>query len=183
MCCGRINFSLRLSAVRDAIFNFLSDAGLSVQREVSLPAAPDGHLRPADLLLDSWFGGRPTALDVTVVHGWQASMVSAPVALDNWRPFLRRREEAKHANYDAVCAAEGWRVQALAVGTWGGLGPEGAKVLARLAKRASTWTEAATRGLEQHRLLEAVGVALYQQILGLLQTRDAVSSDCTRPLL
>ena len=39
-------------------------------------------------------------------------------------------------------------------GTCGGLGPEGAKVLHRLVKRAASWQEGELRALRQRELLE-----------------------------
>ena len=134
----------------------------------------DGSLRPADLLLSTWYAGNPTAIDVTVSHGWGASQSSSssPPPRDNWRPFLRRKEDLKHAKYDDACSKEGWHFSALAIGTWGGLGPEGAKVLSRIVKRCSAWESAETKGLTQRSLNEMIGVALFRQIWRLLSKKN-----------
>ena len=134
VCCPRNNFLPRHAAVRDALFNILASSGQSVQRDVSLPSCADMHLRPADLLLPNWHGERPAALDVTVIHGWGAGPASstAPVPRDNWRPMLRTKENDKHRKYGGPCEKERWSFMAAASGTWGGLGPEGAKVLSRM---------------------------------------------------
>jgi hypothetical protein len=163
--------------VRDALFSILASSGQAVQREVALPSCADSHLRPADLLLDNWHAGRPSALDVTVVHGWGAAPASsnAAVTRDNWRPFLRHKEADKHQKYDGPCAAEGWHFMAAAFGTWGGLGPEGAKVLSRITKRATAWDGADARGASSRLHYEAVGVALFREIFRLLEARNRIS--------
>ena len=151
--------------------------GPQVQREVALPSAQDAHLRPADLLIPNWHGGRPTALDVTVVHGWVGAAASSTQAVprDNWRPFLRRKEEEKHAKYDVPCTSEGWHFQAAAFGTWGGLGPEGAKVLSRILTRVASGEDSTETGLAQRRATEQLGVALFREVWALLEAKNFVS--------
>ena len=73
----------------------------------------------------------------------------AAVPRDTWRPFLRKKEDLKHAKYDAACEREGWGFAAMAVGTWGGLGPEGAKFLSRVLKRCTSWDGAEAKGAAQ----------------------------------
>ena len=65
-----------------------------------------------------------------------------------------------------------WGFLAMAFGTWGGLGPEGARVLHCLAKRAASWQEGELRSLRQHELLETVGVALMRQVWRLLANKN-----------
>ena len=96
------------------------------------------------------------------------------MARENWRPFLRNKERDKHRKYDAPCEGEGWHFMAAAFGTWGGLGPEGAKVLSRLMKRASSWEDAEARGASQRRQLEAIGVPLFREIFRLLEGRNRI---------
>jgi hypothetical protein len=174
LCCRRVNFSTRHNAVQDAIYLVLSSAGLAVSREVPLPTCTDAHLRPADLLLPNWLAGRPTALDVTVSHGWSQAAQTGPVTRDNWRPFLRKREADKHAKYDAPCQRDGWHFSALAVGTWGGLGPEGAKTLAHIVKRASSGADTDSKGQAQRAHYEAIGVALFHQVFHLLGAKNLI---------
>ena len=81
----------------------------------------------------------------------------------------------KHAKYDAICNAAVRHFAAAAFGTWGGIGPEGARLVSRMVKRAATWDEGEDRGLEQRRLYETLGVALYRQILHLLEAKNHVS--------
>ena len=76
--------------------------------------------------------------------------------------------------YDAACARENWNFCALALGTWGGLGPEGAKVLSRILKRTTAWETSDERGAEQRLHSEAVGVALFRQIFSLLRAKNSI---------
>ena len=76
---------------------------------------------------------------------------------ERWRTFLKKKELTKHAKY-------GWGFLAMSFGTWGGMGPEGARVLHRLAKRAASWQEGELRSLRQHELLESVGLAPMRQV-------------------
>ena len=175
VCCARNNFATRHDAVQDAIFTVLSSSGQRVAREVALQSQQDSQLRPADLLVENWHAGQPTAIDVTVVHGWTSAMRLAnvnPQPRDTWRKHLCLKEAAKHAKYDAGCEAEGWHFVAAAFGTWGGLGPEGAKALSRIVKRSSTWETADTCGVAQRRMYESVGVALFRRIWQLLAAKN-----------
>ena len=133
--------------------------------------APD--LRPADILLQAWTDGSPCAVDITVTHGWAASERGRP-ARDNWRPFLRKREERKHVKYDGPCRESGWTFAAMAFGTWGGHGPEAARLLARMVKRACAAVEPEERPQRSRELLQSVGLALMRQIWRLLSGRNHV---------
>ena len=90
------------------------------------------------------------------------------VSREKWRAFLRRNEAKKHGKYDVPCQGAGWGFTAMAFGTWGGLGPEGAKVLHRLVKRAASWQEGELRALRQRELLETKSLALKRQVWKLL---------------
>jgi hypothetical protein len=105
-------------------------------------------------------------VDLTVAHGWQASEQQA-VTRERWRTFLRRKEQAKHAKYDAPFKRAGWGFLAIALGTWGGFGPEGARLVHRLAKK-----EGELRSAKQHELLQNDGLSLMRQIWSLLRNKN-----------
>ena len=157
--------------MQDALVDLCTTSGQGCAREVPLPDCPDGELRPADLLLASFQAGVPTAVDLTVAHGWQASEQQS-VSRERWRTFLRRKEQAKHAKYDAPCKRAGWGILAIALGTWGGLGPEGTRLTHRLAKRAAGWQEGELRGARQHELMQGIGLALMRQVWSLLGNKN-----------
>jgi hypothetical protein len=173
MCCKRNNFALRHNSVQDALFTILSTTGQGVQKEVPLPNAADSHLRPADLLLSSWQDGKPTALDVTVCHGWQQGEQSSN--RERWRTFLKRKEAAKHQKYDVPCSNSGWSFTTVALGTWGGLGPESAKLLSRIVKRASAWQEGELRTMKQSELYQSISLSLARQLWKLLQVKHLMN--------
>jgi hypothetical protein len=153
------------------VANLLQASGQGFTCEAKIPEFPDGELRPADILLTSFQNGAPTALDLTIAHGWQSSERFS-VSRERWRTFLKKKELLKHAKYDAPCKAAGWGFMAMSFGTWGGMGPEGARVLHRLAKRAASWQEGELRSLRQHELLESVGLALMRQVWRLLANKN-----------
>ena len=139
LCCPRINYATRHNAVQEALASILQTTGQGFSKEVPIPNCPDGQLRPADLLLRAWDNGLDCAVDITVSHGWQLLERSAAVSRERWRSFLSRKEAAKKTKYAAACRNAGWSFCPCAFGTWGGIGPEGAKMLARILKRAASW--------------------------------------------
>jgi hypothetical protein len=169
LCCIRNNFANRHNAVQDALFNILSTNGQSVQREVPVPNQPDSSLRPADLLLATWQDGKPTAVDITVAHGWQAAERLA--TRERWRTFLKRKEAAKHTKYDTPCRNGGWSFATLAMGTWGGLGPESAKLLTRIIKRTTSWDHGDVRSTRQAESYQLLALALFRQIVQMLRPK------------
>ena len=58
-------------AVQDTLALLLQEGCQGVPKEVQIPISGSA-LRPADLLVASWSGGRDTAVDVTVCHAWQS---------------------------------------------------------------------------------------------------------------
>ena len=121
LCCERNDFYQRHLAVQMALAEVLDEAGQAYTLEESIPVPEFQGLRPADILLKGWLAGKDTALDLTVVHGWQESQRRA--SRERCRAFLRRKEQDKHDKYDRACLAAGWEMRAMAFGTWGGDGP------------------------------------------------------------
>ena len=141
LCCPRNNFTKRHAAVQEALVNCLVECGQGVEKEKELPegAQPPGQrLRPADLLLRHWESGTDVAVDLTIAHGWAQSeqargAAGELVSRERWRNFLSDRERRKHQKYDAACRRASWGFQAMALGTWGGMGPECCEAGGRLA--------------------------------------------------
>ena len=177
LCCARINFQARHAAMQEGLANLLAEAGQGVAREVPLPVpadSPHARLRPADLLLRAWSNGVDTAVDLTISHGWQATESSGPVSRERWRSFLTRKEREKHAKYDGACESVGWRFLAMALGTWGGVGPEGVKILHRALKRSAGWLEGEPRAARQEELRLNFGYVLMSQIWDMLEAKNEV---------
>ena len=172
LCCLRNNYTKRHAAVQEALVSCLVECGQGVEKEKALPEEfqpPGRRLRPADLLLRQWESGRDVAIDLTISHGWSLGEQArgAPgelVTRERWRTFLCRREADKHAQYDAACARASWSFKAMSFGTWGGLGPEGAKVLHRIVKRAAGWLEGDLRASRQEEIRYTIGLTLMRHV-------------------
>ena len=146
------------------------------QKEQRLPSQPEGGLRPADVLLQAGPKGRPQAIDVTIAHGWQSSERRDTAALElrrdatreKWRAFLVEKEAKKHSRYDVLCAADGWDFAAMAFGTWGGMGPEAAKLLQHFIAKAAAVREVDLRAARKEELRLQFQMALTRQVWHLL---------------
>ena len=97
--------------------------GLRVRTEVAV----QGRLRPADLALSHWSGGRDAAVDPTVVHSLNPS-----IPWDLSQSAVDRAEAAKHVKSDAPCAAADMDFIPVAVDTFGGYGQEEHRFLSQL---------------------------------------------------
>ena len=60
----------------------------------------------------------------------------------------------------------------MAFGTWGGMGPEASKLLARVLKRAASWGAEEDREVRAHELRTGVGFALMNSVLSLLERQN-----------
>lgn len=182
LCCRRNNYTKRHQAVQEALVSCLVECGQGAEKERALPTdcQPAGRqLRPADIFIPNWEGGHAVAIDLTISHGWSLSEQArgAPgelVSRERWRTFLCQREAAKHAMYDAWCQKAQWSFKAMAFGTWGGLGPECAKSLQRIVKRAAGWLEGDARASRQEEIRYAIGLTLMRQIWELLAAKNFV---------
>jgi len=155
--------------------SLLSEAGQPFTKEVTIPDCPDGQLRPADILLPAWDSGKDTAVDITVVHGWQMAAQVSAVSRERWRSFLRKKEALKHQRYDLACKRASWSFIPLAMGTWGGMGPEGAKLLHRILKRAASWLDGDLRAERQEELRRTFGLTATWHIWRLLDAKNLLA--------
>jgi hypothetical protein len=181
LCCKHNNFTKRHQAVQEILAACLVDCGQAVEKERPLPenCQPPGRrgLRPADLFLPNWEAAKPVAIDLTISHGWSQTEQSrgAPGECINrakWRTFLVQRESAKHKEYDEWCTKAKWSFKAMAFGTWGGLGPECAKCLSRIVRRAAGWLEGDLQVSRQEEIRHTVGLVLMRQIWELLAAKN-----------
>ena len=175
LCCPRNNYSKRHTAVQEAIAVILGEAGQPFAKEVTIPDCPDTQLRPADILLKGWSAGTDVAVDVTVGHGWQHSEQAAAATSqtrERWRSFLSKREKTKKDKYVLRCREVGWAFLPMAFGTWGGMGPEAAKLLARILARGAAWLDGSFRSRKQEELRQNVGVALMRHVWLLLDAKN-----------
>ncbi len=73
-CGGNGDRITRHNAIRDVLFSAAQSAALGPTREAT-GLIPDSMSRPADILLPTWHGGRPAALDVHVISPLQQSII------------------------------------------------------------------------------------------------------------
>ena len=179
LCCARNNYLPRHNTLQTILCDTLAASGQGHQMEVKIPGHEPDKLRPADILLLAWDGGRDTALDLTVCHGWQVKEQRAAVVTattrERWRCFLKRREAAKHQKYDAPCQIAGWSMLAMAFGTWGGMGPEGARTISRIQRRAQGWQEGELCAQSADTLRHRLGFALMDQVIQFLANKNFIN--------
>ena len=119
--------------------------------------------------------GTDVAVDLTVSHAWQQlerHTSPSQATREKWRAFLTRKERAKRDKYHHPCLSAGWAFAPMAFGTWGGMGPQAAKLFHRLLHRAASWLEGPLRGRRQEELKQLVGVALMQHVWRLLDAKN-----------
>ena len=106
MCCKINNFTARHGAVQDCLLDLLRLGQQPCEREQALEKENarrtlSERLRPADILIRNWTGGKDTAVDLTIVHPLQRSEV--PWTSAKGKSFLRKKEEAKIEKYEQPC--------------------------------------------------------------------------------
>ena len=93
---------------------------------------------------------------------------------ERWRHFLVEKEQQKVIRYSAHCARARWAFLPMSFGTWGGMGPQAAKLVHRLLKRAASWNEGDLRAARQEELRLGLGLALMRHIWLLLEAKNLV---------
>ena len=171
VCCRQNNFSARHGALQDALLLVLGLAKQPAEREQALRQANASRvlrqqLRPADILLRGWAGGRDVAVDVTIGHPLQ--LAERPWQVDKARSFLRRRELAKVDKYEAACRLEGWGFLPMAFSTWGTAGPGAFTLLTRILRRSEAGADADDRSARISEMRDVVAHAFMRQVIRLL---------------
>ena len=115
LSCRKNDFWKRHTDVCNLLCQCLSSAGIPHRREQS-PLTSSSTNRPADILISSWKGGRPLALDVTIRH-----FSSSP---QNFAAILKEVErvlEEKKKKYQAQCTSANWSFEPFLITSWGSL--------------------------------------------------------------
>ena len=179
--CPRNNFWRRHNAVQETLLSLASQAGVPHLREAPLERERRRgrllpNVRPADILLRHWAGGKDSAVDCTVSHPAQLS--EHPLTGDKARSFLRRVEADKLRKYEDICDNEGWDFIPFGMNTWGGVGPHGTSLLNRLARKATAVADEADRREEDDNLRQNLALAVMREVWRLLRRRTTAES-CT----
>ena len=130
-CGGNADRIARHNALRDAIFSAAQSAALAPRREVS-SLIPSSLNRPADVYLPNLKGGRPAALDVTVISTMQQATIQG-AAISQGHALLVGEERKLAADVDA-CQAVGVSFIPLVVGTLVGMSASSVSTLACLGR-------------------------------------------------
>ena len=176
--CTRNNFWPRHNAVQETLLSLATQAGVPHVREAPLEKAKrrnrlQQQLRPADVLLRHWAGGKDSAVDCTVSH--PAQIAEQPLTGEKARSFLRRLEQDKLRKYEDICAIEGWDFIPFGMNTWGGIGPHGTSLLHRLTRKATAAEAAAGERREaDDNLRQNLSLAVMREVWRLLRRRTTL---------
>ena len=144
---------------------FMREAPLHKQNALSSRAA----LRPADILLRAWQGGKDLAVDVTVFHPLQAAQ--QPWTAEKAKGYLTMVERRKLAKYDTACSSEGLAFLGQR-STCGGMGLGARAVLHKLLRRAVGGVPLELRALRTQEHRQHLSLALMRQVWRLLRAKN-----------
>ena len=130
-CGGNGDRIHRHDSIRDALFSAAQSAALAPRKEVP-SLIPGSSSRPADVFLPNWIGGRPAALDVTVISTLQALTLSG--AADTQGHALQVGEQRKMAAHSEACRAVGVSFIPLVAETLGGWSEEAVYNIVRIGR-------------------------------------------------
>ena len=177
LCCRRNNYYGRHYAVQESFVSMAQAGDQPFLREAPLlkqALVPQGRpLRPADLLLRAWQGGKDLAVDVTISHPLQAAQ--QPWSAEKARGYLAMVEKRKLAKYKEACALEGWDFVGAAFDTWGGVGPGAKQILFKLLKRAVGGVPVELRALHSQEHKQQLSLSLMRQVWKLLAAKYALA--------
>ena len=177
LCCRRNNFYGRHFVVQESFVAMAQAGDQPFQREAPLLTQnrmPQGRpLRPADLLLKAWCGGKDLAVDVTISHPLQAAQ--QPWSAEKARGYLAMVERRKVTKYKEACTQEGWDFMGAAFDTWGGAGPGAKQVLFKLLKRAVGGVPLELRPLRTQEHKQLLSLSLMRQVWKLLGAKYALA--------
>jgi hypothetical protein len=126
--CKGNGITVRHGVIQDWLLARAREAGIACTREGGL----DDHTRPADVLLHSWAGQGPLAVDVTCVNPLRPSEARPPP--DRVRKFLLDEEQRKMAKYRRQCLDRGWDFMPLVTHPFAGTTSLGGQFLHRLSR-------------------------------------------------
>ncbi|GJT54009.1 hypothetical protein Tco_0989063 [Tanacetum coccineum] len=131
-CAGIVGIKHRHNAVRDTLVDICYRSGISSGKEVDigLGGERDKSLRPADVLLYSWDGGRDVCVDLTG---------SSPLTQTGMVDFVPGRAvleaaQRKRVKYEAKCADIGYGFLPFSFSSFGELENDAVTLLKRIQK-------------------------------------------------
>ena len=126
----------RHNLLRDTLVVELRKAGFSVTTEEVIPSSRQQpsleQVRPVDILVSSFIGGKPLAIDTTVVHPLRTSVSISARGLTPGAN-ANKAESLKCDKYSALCQQAGWLFMPFGVETTGGWGNKARRLLQVIA--------------------------------------------------
>ena len=130
-CGGNADRIIRHNSLRDAVFSAAQTAALAPRKDVP-SLIPGTQNRPADVFLPCWKGGRPAALDITVISTMQQLTIRSAAEIQGHALLVE--EERKFAAHGAECQAAGISFTPLAIETLGGLSDTTADTISNIGR-------------------------------------------------
>ncbi|KAJ0542228.1 putative reverse transcriptase domain, exostosin [Helianthus annuus] len=162
-------FKYRHDLVRDVLYDVLKRAGISAKKEAPVnfltdPLEGRSTLRPADILVFGWEGGKHACVDLTGVsplvglkdHGFVAGQA------------ITKAEAAKVAKHEKACIENQHVFTPFAFDTFGALAPDAVRFLKRVQQVVSSNT-AHVKG--QNFVFSRVGFAIQKGVAAQLVAR------------
>ena len=197
-CSGGGDRTKRHNKIRNAVYSFCAEAGLSPELERpgllqprpmlgashedgSRPAeAGEGNAgarRPADVYIPRWKGGRPAALDLAVTSGLSTEALRES-ARDGEAAALRYEGfKCEHLNTRTQCQSEGITfIPVVAEASGGGWAPEARMVWTDIAKLSALASGESVQSITM-RLLQSLGVILHRESARAILRRQPAAPD------
>ena len=131
-CRGNRDLIRRHDSLCDVIFAAAQSTALAPWKEVAA-LIPGSCARPADVFLPQWDGGRPAALDVTVISSLQALTVADTAVIQG--SALGVAEAHKWALHAAACHQVGVGFFPVAVEVLGGWSPTASSIIRSIGRQ------------------------------------------------
>ena len=157
-CGGNADRIFRHNSLRDAVFSAAQSAALVPRKEVP-SLIPGSQHRPADVYLPCWKGGRPAALDITVISTMQQSTMQS--AADNQGHALLVAENRKLTTHAPACQAAGISFIPLAIESLGGLSDATNKTISSIGRLIGQRFGVPPHGSSRH-LFQRLAVSLWR---------------------
>jgi hypothetical protein len=157
-CGGNGDRIHRHDNLRDTLFSAAQSAALAPRKEVP-SLIPRSSSRPADIFLPNWCGGRPAALDVTVIYKLQSLTLAGDAA--SQRHALRVTEERKMAAHSEACQSVGVVFIPLVMETLGGWSDEAAHNISRIGRLLGQRSGAPPATTTRH-LFQRLSISLWK---------------------
>ncbi|GJW55337.1 hypothetical protein Tco_0099422 [Tanacetum coccineum] len=129
-CAGIVGIKHRHNAVRDTFVDICYRFGVSSEVDIELGGERDKSLRPADVLIYSWDGGRDVWVDLT---GSSPLTQTGMVDFVSGRAMLEAAQR-KRVKYEAKCAYFGYGFLPFPFSSFGELEKDAMTLLKRIQK-------------------------------------------------